>query len=479
MQKFLTNAHMRECDNYTINTLGVPSLELMERAGAAIAEQAEGCGDGKRIVVVCGGGNNGGDGYVCARLLKQKGMNVAVFDLSDGKYSPDCADRRAAYGGAYTLEIYGDVIVDCIFGTGLARAVEGAYADAIERINSSGAFVIAADIPSGINGDNGLVMGVAVKADVTVAIAQYKLGHVLGDGPDYCGAVIRADIGIEAFGDCAFACGDTDIAPFFPQRKRNSHKGTYGSACIVAGCNKYPGAAALCLSTALRSGCGYVKLCTEGEVKNSLVAAYPQAIYLDTIDYSCSALAIGSGCGDDFSTYNKVKSALKEYGGKLIIDADGLNCLARFGRDILRDKNPAVLITPHVKEFSRLTSRSVDKILADPIGAAREFARQYGVIVLLKGAATIITDGDRVALNLRGSTALSKGGSGDMLTGLICGTAARGVDLFYSAVCASYILGVAAEEVSAEKTAYCATAEDIISALPSAIRNVTGSDFKV
>ena len=228
MQKFLTNAQMRAADKYTIEVLGTSSVDLMERAGASLAARVQNCGCGKKITVVCGGGNNGGDGYVCARILHEQSFAVAVVDLSGGKYSPDCADRRAAYHGEYSDEIGGDVIVDCIFGTGLCRNVEGRYAAAIAKINASGAFIISADIPSGLNGDNGLVLGSAVRADMTVAMAQYKLGHVLGEGPDLCGAVVRADIGIDAVGDTAVAYEDVDIAPFFPQRKRNSHKGTYG-----------------------------------------------------------------------------------------------------------------------------------------------------------------------------------------------------------------------------------------------------------
>ena len=232
-------------------------------------------------------------------------------------------------------------------------------------------------------------------------------------------------------------------------------------------------AAALCLASALRSGCGYVKLCTEDCVKDALVAAYPQAIYLADIDFSCQALAIGPGCGDSQKTYEKVRSALNNYGGKLIIDADGINALARYGADILRRAKCGILLTPHVKEFSRLSGLSVEQILSDPVGSAMEFAAEYGVTVLLKGAATVITDGKRVVLNLRGSTALAKGGSGDMLTGFICGTAARGVELFDAAVCSNYVLGMAAEQIEAANTAYCATATDIISELPNAIKNLT------
>ncbi len=475
MQKFLSNFQMRSADEYTIKTLGVPSLELMERAGTAIAdhvgEVVKALSRSSKICVVCGGGNNGGDGYVCARVLMERGYSVKVYDISDGIYSPDCTHMRSLYGGAYARKISGGVIVDCIFGTGLSRSVEGKYAEAIEKINGSNALVVSADIPSGLNGDNGKAMGVAVSANMTVAIAQYKLGHVLGDGPDYCGATVKADIGIAAPEDAAVALEDEEIATFYPQRPRNSHKGTYGSACIVAGNAKYPGAAALSLSTALRSGCGYVKLVAEEGVKNSLVAAYPQVIYLSAPDLSSSAIAVGPGCGKSRELYDLLCNLLKNYSGNLIIDADGLNVLSEYGTEILKGAKCKVLITPHAKEFSRLTKLSVEQILIDPVKHAKEFAKSYGVNVLLKGAATVITDGQRTFLNLRGSTALAKGGSGDMLTGLICGTAARGVELIYAAVCASYTLGCAAERVSAEFTDYCATAEEIVAELPKIIKN--------
>lgn len=477
MQKFLSNEQMRAADAHTINNLKVPSGELMRRAGRALADEVEKASSlyGGNIVVVCGGGNNGGDGYVCAAELASRGLKVAVLDLSDGKYSPDCAAARSAYKGAYTQSAEGDVVVDCIFGTGLCREVSEGYARVINEINGGSAYVVSADIPSGLNGDNGQILGAAVEADLTVAMGEYKLGHVLGDGPDCCGAVVRADIGIAAEGDYAFSYDDEEVAAFFPKRRRNTHKGSYGSACLIAGSSRYPGAAALCLSGALRSGCGYVKLSSSPEVTNALAAAYPQAIYLSSPDYSSQAMAIGPGCGDAPQLYSAITAIIRSYRGKLIIDADGINALGRSGASVLRSARCPVLVTPHVIEFSRLSGRRLSEIIADPVGCARTFASEYGVIVLLKGAGTVITDGKKVVLNLRGCTALSKGGSGDMLTGLISGTAARGVDLFDAAVSSAYIMGVAAEIAESKYTAYCAGAADIISCLPDAVKRVTSA----
>lgn len=476
MIRVLSNEQMRQADAYTIHTGGVPSEILMKRAGFAIADEAERAArarGAKRMVIVCGTGNNGGDGYVCAQALLNRGLAVAVFALS-GKLSPDCERERAAYTGAYTKEINGDVIVDCIFGTGLSREVKGEYAEVIALINSSGAFVLAADIPSGINGDNGRVLGCAVRADLTVAVAEYKLGHFLADGPDYCGKVVKKDIGIVCPQEnyaCIFA--EEDIRPFFPKRPRNSHKGTFGSANIVGGSEKYVGAAALAVNAALQSGCGYVKLTTCKEVKNALAAAFPQVIYLEEPDFSSGCIAVGSGCGTSEKLYSLVARLLSAYEGVLIIDADGLNSLAKYGVAILKNARCKVVLTPHVKEFSRLSNKSVEEILADPVGEAGQFAKTYGVTVLLKNAASVISDGARTVINVRGNTALSKGGSGDMLAGLLCGSVARGLPAYEATVCAAFVLGLSAELSAEQKTEYCATAEDIIKNLFLSVKRLT------
>ncbi len=478
MNKFLTNAQMREADRYTIEELGVPAYELMLKAGRSIAAYALKASEGgRRVTVVCGGGNNGGDGYVCAQELFKSGCNVAVFDASEGSRSPECERAKGDYAGAYADGVGGDVIIDCLFGTGLCRKVEGRYAGIIDGINSSGAYVIAADIPSGLNGDNGMILGTCVRADMTVAIGEYKLGHALGDAPDCCGALVRADIGIEARGEYVLCEDDASVARFFPARRLNSHKGTFGTACLVAGSRTYPGAAALCLSTALRSGCGYVKLASAPEVCASLYAKYPQAIYLPSPDLSADCLLIGPGCGDSPETFSAVHTIMRNYSGKLVLDADALNVIAKNGSSVLGEARADVLITPHLIEFTRLTGKRAAAILADPVGCARDFAREYAVTVLLKGHATVITDGRRTCINVRGNSAQAKGGSGDMLAGFICGSAARGLDLFDAAVCSSYVVGAAAELASGGLTEYCTTAGDIARNVPLAVKNIMCSSL--
>lgn len=265
------------------------------------------------------------------------------------------------------------------------------------------------------------------------------------------------------------------IKKFYPVRKRNSHKGTYGSCNIIAGSKKYAGAAVLSLKGALRSGCGYVKLTSCEYVKSLLVPKLPQVIFPDEPDLTSQAIAIGMGMGAMQETYDAVKSLLKNYSGSLIIDADGLNALSEFGVDILKEKNCKVILTPHLKEFSRLTKFGVQEILGNPVEFSKKFSKKYGVILLLKGAASIICEGDRVAVNTRGTTALAKGGSGDILSGFMCGCLARGLAPFDAVSCAAYTLGVSAEIASKEKTDYCATADDIIKNLHFSVKHLTSN----
>lgn len=476
MQKVLTVAQMRTADLYTINQLNIPSQTLMCRAGLAIADEVAAAAEkihAMKILVVCGTGNNGGDGYVCAQELKTRGFNVAVYAI-DGSFSADCAREKAVYSGKYSEKISADIIVDCLFGTGLCRTVSGEYAKVIEKINQSGAYVISADIPSGLNGDRGLAEGCSVKADITVAIAENKVGYFLNDGPDYCGRIIKKDIGITCPEDAyAQIFEDCDIKEFYPKRRRNTHKGTFGTAQLIVGSDRYIGAAVLSAEAALKSGCGYVKLNTNLQNRTTLAAKLPQIIFADDIDFSADCVAVGSGCGVSENLYQTIQKLLKEYSGTLIIDADGLNSLAKYGVKILKDKKCSVILTPHIKEFSRLSKLPVHDILSDPVTYARNFANEYKVTVLLKNAVSVLTDGERVFLLHRGNSALAKGGSGDMLLGLACGTAARKVDGFNAVAVASYTLGLAAEICAEERTEYCVTSKDLIKNIHVAVKSLT------
>ena len=495
MKAVLSCAEMRAADAYTIKQCGVPSQTLMERAGRAIAEEAESllnARGGRRVLAVCGGGNNGGDGWCAARILSLRGFETAVWPLAEPA-SPDCAAQRALYRG----EVVGgippetDLIIDAIFGTGFRGAPAGVYADAVARINGSGAAVVAADIPSGLNGENGLC-DLAVRADVTVAVGEIKRGHLLNDGPDYCGRLVRRDIGIELPAPPAASLLEaSDVAPLFPPRRRNTHKGSFGEAAILAGSRAYSGAPLLSASAALRCGCGYTRLAVPDALFPPLVGRLPEAILtaLPSRDGAlcaeegalralCSAggIAVGMGCGVSRGVYECVRFLLREYEGTLILDADALNSLAAFGTDALRGHRCRLLLTPHPKEFSRLCGEPVARVLQEGAALASRFAEEYGCTILLKGCTTIVADGKRLCFNAEGTPALAKGGSGDVLSGIAAALAARGAEPFDCACAASFLLGRAGR--LAEKEIGCAesvTASDVAANLPRAIASLAGS----
>lgn len=267
---------------------------------------------------------------------------------------------------------------------------------------------------------------------------------------------------------------DEEVIKFYPERVRNTNKGDYGSANLIAGSKRYPGAAALAVSSALRSGCGYVKLTCDKSVKLVLAARYPSVIFSDEIDYRSQAIAIGMGSGVSKELYEQIGNITQKFTGILIIDADGLNSIAQYGTDVLFGSKCRIILTPHPKEFSRLLNKGIDEILEKPILKSEEFAKKYKVTLLLKGAFSIVTDGYETVIITRGSTALAKGGSGDMLSGYMAGSAARGLSAFDSAVCSAYTLGVSAEISSEQKTDYCATSQDILNNLHFAVKRLTG-----
>lgn len=470
----LKNETMRQADRATIDG-GISGQELMLRAGEAVAYEVS-CTVKKlyaqSVLIVCGTGNNGGDGYVCARLLKAQGIAVKVYAMG-GTLSPDCKREKEAYDGEYAADIEGDVIVDCLFGTGLNRTVSGDYVSIINAINSANAYVISVDIPSGLSGDNGMALGCAVKADKTVAIAYPKVGLYLNDGIDFSGEIVVKDIGINCNAPDAVIYEEGDIKQFYPNRKRNTHKGSYGTACIIAGSSEYLGTSALAISTALKSGCGYVYAVVPEEIKFNLAVKYPQCIYAEQANLNAQAIAIGMGLGCNENTYEKVCNLLKNYKGKLIIDADGLNSLAKYGLQPLKETGAQVLLTPHVGEMARLCQMTKQDVIADPIGAAQRFAKEYNLTVHLKSAVCITCNKERCVITYRGSCALAKAGSGDMLAGLICGNSARGLSLFEAAVCSQYVLGYSAELCSQKYSDYATTAKEIEENISFAVKRLT------
>ena len=497
MKPVVSCAAMRAADKYTIERLCVSSQELMERAGAAIAEETAALlrrTGGHSVLAVCGGGNNGGDGWCAARLLAAQGFETAVFTLTD-KLSPDCAAQRERYEGEVLTAFPDrpfDAVIDAVFGTGFRGTPEGKFEDAIARINACGAKVVSADIPSGLDGDNGLYAS-CVHADLTVTIGTRKSGLYLQSGADMCGEIVCRDIGIRFPAPPEMGlCEASDFAPLFPPRKRNTNKGSYGKAVLLAGSLRYSGAAFLSAQGALRAGCGYTVLAVPqdlfphcvGKLPAAILTAAPAADGTLCADESflqslCDAdsIAVGMGCGASRGVYDCVCYLLSEYAGTLIVDADGLNALARYGADVLREKRCRVVLTPHPKEFSRLCGAPHEEVLKNGLSLAAKFAREYGVTVLLKGNTSTITNGRQIWLNAEGTPALAKGGSGDVLAGIIAAVAARKSGAMQAAACGAFLLGRAGTlAAAAQGNEYSVTAEDVAAMLPQAIAQVAAGE---
>ena len=506
MRYVLTAAQMKEADEYTIKEKKTPALTLMERAGEALADAAEQLAPTGKILCVCGGGNNGGDGLVCARVLRNRGreadvvcfsgkttaeyrVNLEKFILSDGKV------KKKIPSSGYAL------IVDCIFGTGFHGEVVGEYAQAIHAVNrlkAGGARVLSADIPSGVNGNNGLAATPAVCADQTLCIGEYKTGVLLGDGLDFAGEIVCVDIGIclPKANEYVKLLDRQEIARLLPMRKRNTHKGSYGKAAIVAGSVEYSGAALVSALACLRSGVGYTCLFTPQELAEKCFFHEPELLikslneggrvafkeenFQPLLTYNAIAYGMGLGVSEDVA--KGAAWLIERFEGRLILDADALNSLAyQYSSEALKTlfkrKKCDVLLTPHCKEFSRLSGKSVEEILSSGVSAAQEFAKEYGVCVLLKNAVSVIADGKRTALNATGNAGLAKAGSGDVLSGLIAGLCASGLSAFDGGGAGAYLMGSAAEIATWEIGEYSLLARDVIARLGKAfleLRNGLG-----
>ncbi len=489
MRYAVSNKVMSESDKACIAG-GVPSVELMARAAKGVFDNIDKSG---KTYIICGKGNNGGDGFALACLMSDAGCDVTVFYISDNisedaRYYKDELSKRG-FDKIYHVDKCDydcDQIVDCIFGTGFSGVPKDEYADVIKRINGSRARVVSVDIPSGLDGTGG-VAKIAVRADRTVAIQAVKSGLLLGDGKDLCGEIVTVDIGIAIIGEKYAVIDDGFIGPLFEKRKNNCNKGTFGKSLIIGGSAEFPGAPKLAEAgrAALRAGAGLNTLC----VPYSLVGAYAGSVVestlfpmadrdgrlafdkgsIDRVMKGMTAVVIGPGMGSDRDENAKIcEYVVKNCDCDCILDADALNA---FGTEIVRlkDKKARLLLTPHPKEASRLTGKSVESILADPVTSVKELAQAVGCVVLLKGATTVVSDGEKTALVVNGTPALAKGGSGDVLTGTVCGFAARGISLFYAACAGAYLCAEAAKVAEKEYGDWGVLASDVCKAAKSIV----------
>jgi len=510
-------ASMRALDHHTIETLGVPGDVLMESAGRAVAEAVLRAlprlpAPSRTGVVLCGGGNNGGDGLVVARHLHLAGVDVRIRIVGDpDRLSGDAGanrDRARRLGVPFEEASRGlpdrGVFVDAIFGTGLARDVEGAAADAIRSLNAArddargGVIVIAVDVPSGLSSDTGQPLGVAVRADRTVTIGLPKLGLTLEPGRSLAGAVEVARIGIadDAPGveHRARLWTRGGAGRKLPRRPPDGHKGTFGHVLVVAGSEGKTGAAALAALGAARGGAGLVTIaCPAGlndilEVKCTEAMTAPVA---DTADRALAAaaedavlalaaerdvVAMGAGVGRSLETGALMQALAKRLDKPRVIDADGLFAL-RDEPGSLRSREAATVLTPHPGEAASLLGCRAAEVNRDRVGAARSLADRTGAVVLLKGAASVAADpGGQVIVNPTGGPALAAGGTGDVLLGLVAAYLAQGMAPLEAAALAAFVHGFSADRLAAAGAAGV-MASDVANGIPAAVHALhTGVD---
>lgn len=484
MEYLLKSDEMKQLDQAVIEEIGISSAVLMERAALAATEVLEQYFSLNKVLVVCGSGNNGGDGFAIARLLHLKKKEVTIlFAGNENSCTPETALQKKICE-KYQIPICRNwkedeytTIVDSVFGIGLSRTIEGNYKELIRQINAHPAKVLSIDIASGICADNGKVMGIAVKADITVTFAYEKIGHVLYPGAEYSGKIIRKEIGIlpEATTrqlPCCYTYDKSDLARL-PERYPYSNKGTYGRALLIAGSKNMSGAAYFSGMAAYRVGTGLVQIFTEPCNRNILQQILPEAI-LATQDWEkvdqkkvakklewADAAAIGPGFGISEQKRSILYEMIKNMYRPLVIDADGLNLLADH-MEILYEKKGPVIVTPHIGEMSRLIKKPKQEIVEDLLETAKAFAREYYVICVLKDTRTIVTDGNEVYINQSGNHGMAAGGSGDVLTGMITGLLAQKMKPFEAAKLGVYLHGLAGDEAKKEIGACAMTATDIL-----------------
>ena len=505
--RLATAKEMKELDRRAIEGEGIPSIDLMDRAAAGVAQAALSFlpRRGGKCAVFCGSGNNGGDGIAAARLLFLKGIEVRVFLVgSYEKLTPDALEetRRLSECGveleAFDLEnarqaAYArscQVLIDAIFGVGLSREIqpESPFAAAIRLMNECPGKVVAADIASGVEADTGRILGCAVKADKTVTFTLPKPGQFLGKGADHSGEVTVWDIGIPEKLVRSMACQAQTMEEDFlrealPPRKADGHKGTFGKVLVIGGAVGYTGAPYLTATAAVRSGCGLVFLgvpetiwsveaakCTSAmpfplpDTKGLLSENALQKIE-EKLD-GCDVLALGPGLGRSAEITALVCGLLEKTEKPVVLDADGINALAGHIDVLDQRRGRVTILTPHDGEFARLGG---DLRSGDRLGAARSFAGDHGCCLVLKGHRTLIAaPAGNVLVNTTGNSGLAKGGSGDVLTGIIASLLAQGASPIRAAGLGVWLHGRAGDIAAEKLTPYAMTPEDVIAALPEA-----------
>ena len=484
--------------------IGTKFLALMEKAGSGCADliMEEYAPDGGPVTVVCGSGKNGGDGFVIARKLLRAGYDVcAVLAFGEPKAADAVENFRRANDLAVPMFSWGapeaeeavktaQVLVDCMFGIGFRGAANELQSEVFSAMNEAPGDTVSIDVPSGVVTDTGEVLGTAVKADRTIAISTLKPLHVLYPAREYCGEIRILDIGLlpasyEAVTPRLHTLDGEEAAALLPARSRTAHKNDAGHILSLCGSYRMPGAACLCANAALRAGSGLV------------TAAYPESAYPAVSSHLTEAMSLplpaaedgtlsvdslpvlkafldratvlvaGCGLGQSDDVRAVLTELLKTFEGPALLDADALNNLAG-DLPVLKERTAPTVLTPHPGEMARLTGKPVSELLTDRVSAAKTFADEYGVTVLLKGPDTVIAscDSEEIFVNATGNEGLAKGGSGDTLSGILGALLAQGTAPFEAAAAAAYYHGKAAEYAALDRALRSILATDLIEALP-------------
>lgn len=515
MRYLADSSQMKRADQYTIQEAGIPSLELMERAAAScvkVMEEEE--LDLSKPCVVCGSGNNGGDGFAIARLLFEAGYVPRVWFVGNaGRCTEETEQQMKRFleiGGEICNEYRDDeysIIIDAVFGVGLGRKVEGRYLAALKQMNEASGTKFAVDLPSGISADTGSVLGIAFKADITVTFQLEKLGLVLYPGHEYAGKTCVADIGIHTKElseepKRMYVCDKGDFRKMLPVRRPDSNKGTYGKLLVIAGSKGMSGAAFLNGKAAYLSGAGLVRIYTPEENRVILQQQLPEAIITTYTDYReeeleallswADAVCIGSGIGTGEVAGRLLKTTLERAAVPCLVDADGLNILAEFAVDLnlpgsgarlsgghfkmegsLPDqkRERQLVLTPHMKEMSRLLHGSVKELKEDRVNLLKDYADSRNLTCVLKDSRTMVASrGEGTYVNQSGNASMAKAGSGDVLAGIISGLLAQGMKGHTAAVLGTYLHGCAGDYAKGAKGSYSVMAQDLLLYLSEAFK---------
>ncbi|NLZ81845.1 MAG: NAD(P)H-hydrate dehydratase [Clostridiales bacterium] len=497
MQYLVSGTKMKEIDKITILEIGIPSMVLMERAALFVSKEVEDkTSSSDRILCLCGIGNNGADGIAAARILSTKGRKVDVCVLGDSRKATEewksqfevikkmnipvinIIDNFTVVDKTF-LRSY-NFIIDAIYGIGINRPLEGVYKSTIDVINESGIYVIAVDIPSGINADTGKVMGTGIVADQTITFGYKKIGITLYPGALYAGEIKVCDIGflkqtLNKVGAEAFTYEESDLAKI-PRRDPYGNKGTFGKVLVIAGSKNMSGAAYFAGKAAYKMGAGLVGILSSEVNRAILQTKLPEAIlttyegnelleeHTKAIEWA-DVIIIGPGLGKSNMAKELVTYVLKDTNVPLVIDADGLNIISE-NTKLKESLSNRCIITPHLGEMTRLAGLTIDEIRLDIVDCARTYASQNNIVCVLKDARTIVASQERqMYINTNGNSGMATGGSGDVLTGIIAGLLAMGLECFTAASLGVFIHGLAGDKAKEVKGEYGMMASDILDGL--------------